>query len=251
MIHYEYPLNERVRTLLRLEDLFDRYGAYAAATDAHAHHAALLTLFEISDVAGRSDLKTDLIQELDRQRHVLGALADQPGVDTSILDGVLAALEHAQSGLLQLPGKPCQYLRENDWLSAIKQRATIPGGMCEFDLPAYHHWRHRPVEVRMQALADWIRPLVPVRAALGIVLKLLRESGQSEVAMATQGAYQLMLGNRSAHLVRLTIDRELPCVPEIAANKHMLNVRFLNVEPGMSRGCAELDVPFRIAFCTL
>lgn len=251
MIHYEYPLNERVRTLLRLEDLFDRYGAFAAAEDAHAHHAALLTLFELSDVAGRADLKTDLIQELDRQRNALAALAHQPGVDSVILDSVLAALENAQSGLLKLPGKPCQYLRENDWLATIKQRATIPGGMCEFDLPAYHHWRHRPADARMKALADWIRPLIPVRAALGIVLKLLRESGQSESAVAAHGVYQLMLGNRSAHLVRLSLDKSLPCVPEIAANKYMLNVRFLNAEPGMSRGCADLDVAFRIAFCTL
>ena len=51
MIQYEYPLSERIRTLLRLEDLFDRFDAYAATPTPHAHHAALLTLFEMSEVA--------------------------------------------------------------------------------------------------------------------------------------------------------------------------------------------------------
>ena len=62
MITYEYPLVERIRTLLRLEDLFDRAQFFAARTEAAEHHAALLTLFEIRDVTGRADLKSDLLQ---------------------------------------------------------------------------------------------------------------------------------------------------------------------------------------------
>ena len=68
MITYEYPLNERIRTLLRLEDLFERSRHFIARTDQHDHHMALLTLFEIMEVAGRADLKSDLLQELERQK---------------------------------------------------------------------------------------------------------------------------------------------------------------------------------------
>jgi len=32
------------------------------------HHATLLTLFEILEVASRADLKSDLLQELERQK---------------------------------------------------------------------------------------------------------------------------------------------------------------------------------------
>ena len=59
MIRYEHPLNERVRTLMRLEDLFART-SYFAAQDAPAeHHASLLAMFEIIEVVGRADLKSD------------------------------------------------------------------------------------------------------------------------------------------------------------------------------------------------
>ena len=61
MITYEYPLNERIRTLLRLEDLFERSRHFIARTDPLDHHVALLTLFEILEVSSRADLKSGVI----------------------------------------------------------------------------------------------------------------------------------------------------------------------------------------------
>ena len=60
MTIYEYPFNERIRILLRLEDLFERLAFYVSCEHALEHHAALTTLFEILEVAGRADLKSDL-----------------------------------------------------------------------------------------------------------------------------------------------------------------------------------------------
>ena len=81
MIRYEHPLNERIRTLMRLEDLFARAHYFAAQDGAPDHHAALLSLFEITDVAARADLKTDLLQELERQKQVLAPLRSNPQID--------------------------------------------------------------------------------------------------------------------------------------------------------------------------
>ena len=78
MITYEYPFNERIRTLLRLEDLFERARFFLARHDALDHHAALLTLFEILEVASRADLKSDLLQELERQKQVLLSFRNNP-----------------------------------------------------------------------------------------------------------------------------------------------------------------------------
>ena len=160
MIHYEYPLSERIRTLLRLEDLFNRFDAYAASSDPHAHHAALLTLFEMAEVAARADLKTDLLHELERQKSTLTALRGNPHVQDAVLERVLTAIEKAHLGMYQLPGKVGQHLREDDWLMAIKQRAAIPGGMCEFDLPSYHYWLHRPSKERNASVAALARALL-------------------------------------------------------------------------------------------
>ncbi|MFP5380750.1 MAG: cell division protein ZapD [Gammaproteobacteria bacterium] len=251
MIHYEYPLSERIRTLLRLEDLFDRFDAFAGSAAPPAHHAALLTLFEIAEVAARADLKSDLLQELDRQKAVLTALRGNPHVEANTLEQVLTAIDSAHQGIHRLPGKVGQHLRDDDWLMAIKQRATIPGGMCEFDLPAYHHWLHRPAGERGQQLLDWLRPFGPIRAAVGIVLGLLRDSGQPEIQHAVNGSYQRMLESRNPLLIRVALADDLPCVPEISANKYALNIRFVQAAPGQTRTCTEQSIDFELTFCTL
>ena len=252
MITYEYPFNERIRTLLRLEDLFEKAQHFAALEGPREHHAALLTLFEILEVAGRADLKMDLIQELERQRQTLLAYRNNPEISEEALSGALYEIEQASTSLLAMAGKIGQYLRENDWLMGIKSRAAIPGGVCEFDLPSYHWWLHRSSETRREALSGWARPLLPLSDALGIVLRLLRSSGQPKNFTAINGQYQLMLGGSSAQMVRVALEGDEAAVPEISANKYALNIRFTNPAngDGKPRIC-ERNLAFELTFCNL
>lgn len=252
MIQYEYPFNERIRTLLRLEDLFSKFGYLSKLDGAHEHHAALFTLFEMIDVASRADLKLDLIQELERQRQTLLVYRNNPAISEDALSGALYEIEGASAALLGMQGKIGQYLRDNEWLMSIKSRAAIPGGVCEFDLPSYHYWRHRPAEVRRDALDGWIKPLIPLREALAIVLRLLRSSGHPEQYVAKGGLYQLMLGGTQTQMVRITLPNDSRSIPEVSANKYALNIRFSAIEPGSNKPrVCDRDVDFEMVFCNL
>ena len=251
MITYEYPLNERVRTLLRLEDLYERVRHFLGSDSPHEHHSCLTGMFEILEVASRADLKSDLLQELDRQRTFLEALRNNPAISEEKLNGVLKEIDHAFSTLHATSGKTGQALRENEWLMAIKQRVGIPGGTSEFGLPSYHHWLHHPVDRRRTDLETWLKPLVPVYDALSIVLRVLRESGRTNSLIAFQGVYQQTPAEKPAQMLRLALADELACVPEISANKYALNVRFLLPEGVQKTKVYEHDVPFELAFCNL
>ena len=252
MITYEYPLNERIRTLLRLEDLFERSRHFVARTEPHDHHMALLTLFEILEVASRADLKSDLLQELERQKQVLLSFRNNPDISEEALSGVLRDIEQVSAALLSMTGKIGQYLRENEWLMSIKQRTGIPGGTCEFDLPSYHYWLHRPAEERIGQLAAWTSPLYPVRDGTAIILRILRESGKAQSLLAQGGMFQQMLGGKTAQMIRVRLDPETPCVPEMSANKYALNIRFLAQEREEGRPkAADWDVAFELTFCNL
>jgi cell division protein ZapD len=251
VISYEYPLSERVRTLLRLEDLYERVDYFLAKNDAHEHHVALLSLFEILEVSSRADLKSDLLQELERQKHALEALRDNPEISEQALDNVLWQTDQASSRLFQSSGKTGQELRENEWLMSIKQRTNIPGGVCEFDLPSYHYWLQQGADVRRHDLQRWLAPFVPIREALGIVLRLLRESGKTTTQVAYQGVYQQMMAGRVAQMLRIRLALLHPCVPEISANKYALNIRFMAQEGLLRPKVAETDVEFELTFCNL
>ena len=251
MITYEYPLNERVRTLLRLEDLYERVQFFLGKSHAHAHHACLTGIFEILEVGGRADLKSDLLQELDRQRTFLDALRSNPAISEDKLNGVLEEIDRAFSNLHGLSGKTGQSLRENEWLMSIKQRAGIPGGTSEFDLPSYHRWLHHPPERRREDLDKWLASLLPIHASLAIVLRVLRESGRTTALVAYQGVYQQTPAEKPAQMLRLALADDLACVPEISANKYALNVRFLLPEGVQKTRVYEHDVPFDLTFCNL
>jgi cell division protein ZapD len=256
VITYEYPLNERIRTLLRLEDLFERSRHFIARSDSHDHHMALITLFEILEVSSRADLKSDLLQELERQKQVLLAFRNNPAIAEDTLAHVLRDIEQASQALFSMQGKIGQHLRENDWLMSIKQRTGIPGGACEFDLPSYHYWLHRPSAERTGQLAAWTAPLHPLRDGSGIILRILRESGRAQKLSAPQGMFQQMLGGKTAQMLRLRLDDGAACVPEISANKYVLNIRFLaqnsaQMSADARSRTADWDVGFELTFCNL
>jgi cell division protein ZapD len=252
VIRYEHPLNERIRTLMRLEDLYQRAHFFAARSEAPDHHAALAVLFEITDVAARADLKTELLQELERQKQLLAPLRSNPAIETRVLEPLLADIDRASAALLAQTGKVGVHLRDNEWLMTIKQRTAIPGGVCEFDLPAYHYWLHGDPAARRSDLQAWIDPFLPIYDALAIILRLLRDNGRATRQTAYRGVFQLMLTtSKVAQLLRLTVPHDLACVPEISANKYALNIRFIGVT-GMDRGSVyDHDVEFELAFCNL
>ena len=252
MILFEHPLNERIRTLMRLEDLFARAHYFADRDGAPEHHAALLSLFEITDVASRADLKTDLLQELERQKQVLAPLRSNAAIDQQALGALLNEIERVNGDLLAQAGKVGTHLRESEWLMAIKQRTAIPGGVSEFDLPAYHYWLNKDAAARRRDLAHWIDPFDAIRSGSAIVLRLLRENNRVSRHTASRGVFQLMLTTtKVAQLLRLTVKRDPPCVPEISANKYALNIRFIGVS-GMDRGkVVDQDVEFELMFCNL
>lgn len=249
MTVYEFPLNERIRTWLRLEDLFGKALFLIQALDPRSHHAGLLAIFEIVDVTTRSELKNELIQELERQKSSLEALRRNPAVNVERLDEVLANIAKSLAALLSMSGKIGQHVRDNEWLCGIKGRAGIPGGTCSFDLPVYHFWLNQSDEERKGDLMAWLSPMLPIKHGVEVVLRILRESGHVSSHMATQGLFQLMLAGRSAHMLRVALDA--PCAPEVSANKYAVNIRFLIPDTVQKPRLCDRDVNFDLTFCNL
>lgn len=249
MISYEFPLNERVRTLLRLEDLYSRIRPLIESNDHCGHHAALSVLFEILEVTSRADLKSDLLQELERQKRALTALHNNPEISEEALESLLSQIETVSSQLFGMSGKIGQHLRDNEWLMSIKQRSCIPGGMCEFDLPSYHYWQHLDPEKRREQLNSWLNPMLPIYDALKILLRLLRENGKLHHFTAHHGNFQQMQGGRVAQMLRITLSKDIACIPEISANKYALNIRFIAADFAAKTTLHDQDLEFDLTFC--
>lgn len=250
MIVYEYPFNERIRTLLRLENLYHRFVFFLQQESYLQHHVALTTIFEMLEVVGRGDLKSDLLQELERQKQILYSYQSNPAVESGTLNQILAEIEQISAALSNLQGKTGQHLREHEWLMSIRGRASIPGGACEFDLPSYYTWQQQDADKRRNDITHWFMPLQPFFDAVCIVVRLLRESVVLTKQMtAIAGNFQLPLHGKNYQMARATLDSSLGAVPEVSANKYVLMVRFVNQDMDTRAKAFDSDVPFELSLC--
>ncbi|MES2415482.1 MAG: cell division protein ZapD [Pseudomonadota bacterium] len=251
MILYEYPFNERIRTYLRLEHLFRRLGELVARDTPTDHHYAITTIFEIMDVAARADLKMDVLKDLEKQKQILNGYRGNPAIAEAVLDEVTGQLEECFSSLNSLAGKAGQTLTENDWLMSIRSRVGIPGGTCEFDLPAYFAWQHFDAAVRQQDLQRWISTLVPLAESIRLLLQLLRDSGAPQKVVAPASQYQQTLPQgRIFQLLRLRIDPSLGLIPEISGNRLMVSVRLMRHESDDRLHACTDDASFELTLCS-
>jgi cell division protein ZapD len=251
LVLYEYPFNESVRTMLRLEHLFDRLGQLMARDAAVDHHYALATIFEIVDVASRADLKSDLLKELERHKSQLNAFRGNPSIAEDLLDEVVGKIDHAFNGLNETPGKAGASLANNEWLMSIRSRINIPGGTCEFDLPAYYAWQQFEPARRRADLSTWTETLMPLAEALQLLLGLIRNSGVPHQVAAIAGQFQQSLpSGRTYHLLRVRIDPALDVIPEISGHRLMVSVRLMRQDAEGRIRPAAVDASFQLTLCT-
>jgi len=252
MLSYDYPLNERIRTLLRIEDLFAKVLHNIDASHEYQHHCALLTFLQLLDVVDRAELKLDLLQELDRQKTTMSLLIDNPAIATNTLKTILNDIDVATNTLRAENTKLGQTLRENEWLMSIKQRAGILSGICEFDVPSYHYWLGLSEARRREDLQNWLKPLLPMHHAVSIILRILRGSSSVSKLVALRGSYQQMLGGiKPAQMLKIDVADGLTCFPEVSANKYAINVRFHVLDFTQKPQKYDEDVNFTLTLCNL
>src|SRR5215510_2849470 len=78
---YEQPLNERMRTFLRLELLYSQALYHSESEDALSSRAAVSALLEILAISARGDVRGDVLKELERHVQALNEFQSKPGVD--------------------------------------------------------------------------------------------------------------------------------------------------------------------------
>lgn len=250
-ITYEQPLTERMRTFLRIEFLQAQALFHARDPSDFGARAAIASLLEILSIVGRNDVRADALKELDRHAEALQQYRRTPGVDAERLNGLIEKVEGLRKELGALGMSFANPLKQNEFLSMIRQRSAIPGGTCIFDLPDYGYWLHLPHVERSSHLATWLDQLRPVADAVAQVLWLTREGTDPVQCAAPNGLYQRTLDKAGQHnLVRILLPPGTGIFPEISAGPQRFTVRFVEwLGVGNRPRQSSTTVQFRLALC--
>ena len=250
---YEQPINERIRTFLRLEHLFSQFNQHLHHNSAWDTHSALKAIIDLLGMVGRGDIKRETIKELERQNSNLQSFIEIPSINHGKLSILIDEQKECISSLHAIPGNIGEKLQQNELLNGIKQRLTVPGGLCDFDLPVYSHWLNQPYENRKKVLQEWYEPFLSIQQSIRLILKVIRESADSIDSVAENGFYQQNIEpNQSCLLIRIILNSESNIYPEISAGKHRFSVRFFKTNNPEQRSEQILqDIPFKLSCCIL
>ena len=178
------------------------------------------------------------------------AAPGNPGIALEKLGEVIAKLDDCFATLNNLPGKVGMALADNEWLMSVRSRVGIPGGTCEFDLPAYYAWQHRSPTERRTDVERWASTLSPLAESIHLLLRLLRDSGNPQKVMAIAGQLQQTLPTgRSFQLLRLRINPQMGLVPEISANRLIVSVRLMRQHAADKLMVSVDDAAFELTLC--
>jgi cell division protein ZapD len=248
---YEQPLNERMRTFLRLEFLYTQATYHSELPNPWSSRAAVASLLEILAITARGDSRSDVLKELERQVNVLREYQTKPGVDPARLKSLTSNLLKLRNDLSLVGGNFMAPLRDSEFLSAIKHRSAIPGGTCDFDLPDYSYWLNRPADVRAAEFGGWLALIRPLCDSIAELLWLTRQSAKSKSETAIGGIYQLQFDrDNPCQLVRVALPAEIDLFPEISGSGHRCTIRFLHWAEADDRPLhVETDVSFLLTCC--
>lgn len=241
---FEHPLNEKTRIYLRVEALLSQMKQASQFGDDIQHQLFFRSLFDLLEIFEQIQLKSELAKDVEKQRQVYRNWLNVDGVDQEMLQSLLREVDDAHRSLMGAE-RFGQSLKEDRFLSAIRQRFNLPGGSCCFDLPALHYWLHLPLEQKIRDAEQWIKPLQPLADALALWLKLTRETGSFRRREAHAGFYQS--DAEEANILRLSIPLEYGVYPMISGHKNRFAIKFIEFGSGQA---TTQNIEFDLAVCS-
>ena len=250
---YEQPLNERTRTFLRLEYLLKQAAYHLTKESEWDSRATLTCILEILDISSNTNLKSEALKELERHSSNLKRHEQNPNIDHVQLSGLLTEINTRMEDMHKINGQIANELKASEFLVSIRKRCAIPGGTCDFDLPAFHYWLKQPAKDRTRDLAFWLGNFDAIGQAIQLILDLTRDSTAMQLTLASSGMFQRTLDpNRPCQLVRIALAPGLPYFAELSGGRHRFTARFMLFPTAKARAKqTDQDVEFELACCVI
>ena len=246
MTQYEYALQERIRTFLRLEALFQCLDQ--DLSNPAVLRSTLRAYLEILDFCQRPELRLDLVLELERILQSLQVWSQDPDVDHAVLDTWMQRfglhLQRLRERKQAFAGK----LLHQEILQQVRGRSAVAGGLASCDLPLLAFWEQQEAGERGQRLAEWREEFQILEESIRLTLFFLRQSYSWIEATAEEGRFSLPLKARQPiSLVSLQMDQKADqAYPKISGGLHRLQIQFLQrLDPGPGRAL-ESALAFRL-----
>ena len=246
---YELPLNERLRTFMRIEFLYLRLNNFSNSKHHWQIRTTIHTLLEIYTILARTDVRREVLADLDRYIIQMQRFQSMPDADNEMVTNLLEDLNAIKEKMIQLGTGYLNPLRDDDYISALLHRHTLPGGKAEFDMPRYKFWLEADSKTVNDDLNEWINVIKPICAGIERLMWIIRESSEPIGTVASSGQYNHQIGKTAQiSLIRVFLDNA-NVYPEISGGRHMIAIRFLERNDEGQFKQTEENIDFKLSLC--
>ena len=223
MNKYEFPLNERIRKFLRIEEIFKKMEAQMSVKKEFSEFSCFNTFFDIMATASRADLKVELIQEIEKQRFKL-----KSKIKTKKNIKTIADLNRIRIKLEKIKVVTGFNFGGDKFLHELKTRSDSPYGIVTTDFPEFQFWLQKTsFAERRVYFKNKVSDFSSIRIAITYLMELLRSNVEINSMETKTGAIQYKLNPLLRNdLVIIILPSSSKCFPSISSNNFAVNVHF-------------------------
>jgi cell division protein ZapD len=244
---YEEPVQEKIRKFIKIEFLLNKIYYFKGKDDKSENYIALLALCELYEILSRSDIKSELIREIETQNSYFQSIKEMPQADSSKLNSVL----EKQNILLKLI-----YSNEVNYLDHLGRdilfKTILKNYFTQLQPASIDFWLSRDILIRETQIDLWLEPLIFIKRSIDFILEVVRKSGRFEDRMAEKGFFIEKLNpKKNVLLIRVTLTSDLYYYPQISVGKQRLTIMFMTKDDKNNLVPYQEDLSFILTTCSL
>ena len=196
---YEQPIDERIRKFLRLENIYMKINNHMDIDSKYDAYSTLLNISELFINLTRSEIKRDLISEIETQKTRYQEYIKLDGADKIKLNSIMEKQNAILKTLHDLEANYLNVLKNDELLQTIIKH--INTSCADLD-----YWLSRDHDFRKNQINLWLELIKPIENSIFFCLDLLRKSSETVEITAKDGMYLFKMDiEKKIRLLRVTM----------------------------------------------
>ena len=240
---YEQPIDERIRKFLRLENIYMKINNHMNIDSKYDAYSTLLNISDLFINLTRSEIKRDLISEIEAQKTRYQEYIKLDGADKIKLNSIMEKQNAILKTLHDLEANYLNVLKNDELLQTIIKH--INTSCADLD-----YWLSRDHDFRKNQINLWLELIKPIENSIFFCLDLLRKSSETVEITAKDGMYLFRMDiEKKIRLLRVTMKTDNYFFPRISVGPQRATVAFMTIDDNNKIIRLNQDINFVLDLC--
>ena len=240
---YEQPIDERIRKFLKLENTYMKINHHIDIDSKHDAYSALLNISDLFINLTRSEIKRDLISEIEAQKMRYQEYIKLDGADKIKLSSIMEKQNAILRTLHDLGANYLNVLKNDELFQTIFKH--INTSCADLD-----YWLSRDHDFRKNQINLWLELIKPIENSIFFCLDLLRKSSETVEITAKDGMYLFKMDiEKKIRLLRVTMKTDNYFFPRISVGPQRATVAFMTIDDNNKIIRLNKDINFVLDLC--